>query len=138
MRILLVWPRNRRAVLSDRMSCCEPLPLEYLAGALRPDHDVGIHDLRLDGSLDRYAERNDACAFIHAPTDEDVTAFIRLDGNRLQCDRPGVSVDNENRRTIALIEQCGERETRDPFAGGVGQGQCRRHSKLHCITCVRN
>lgn len=60
MRILLVWPRNRRAVLSDRMSCCEPLPLEYLAGALRPDHDVGIHDLRLDGSLDRYAERNDA------------------------------------------------------------------------------
>src|SRR5262249_5839660 len=85
-----------------------------------------------------YAERNDACAFIHAPTDEDVTAFIRLDGNRLQRDHPGVSVDDENRRTIALIEQCGERETRDPFAGGVGQGQCRRHPELHCITGVRN
>jgi methyltransferase len=59
MRILLVWPRNQRAVLSDRMSCCEPLPLEYLAGALRPDHDVRIHDLRLDGSLEQDAGRND-------------------------------------------------------------------------------
>lgn len=51
MHILLVWPRNDRAVLSDRLSCCEPLPLEYLAGALRHDHDVRIHDLRLDGPL---------------------------------------------------------------------------------------
>jgi methyltransferase len=51
MRVLLIWPRNQRAVLSDRMSCCEPLPLEYLAGGLRTDHDVRIHDLRLDGPL---------------------------------------------------------------------------------------
>ena len=51
MQILLVWPRNERAVLSDRLSCCEPLPLEYLAAALRSDHDVRIHDLRLDGPL---------------------------------------------------------------------------------------
>jgi methyltransferase len=51
MRVLLVWPRNQRAVLSDELSCCEPLPLEYLAGALRPDHEVRIHDLRLDGPL---------------------------------------------------------------------------------------
>jgi methyltransferase len=60
MRVLLVWPRNERAVLSDRLSCCEPLPLEYLAGALREDHDVTIHDLRLDGSLERYAQTHDA------------------------------------------------------------------------------
>jgi methyltransferase len=38
-------------VLSDRLSCCEPLPLEYLAAALRANHDVRIHDLRLDGPL---------------------------------------------------------------------------------------
>jgi methyltransferase len=60
MRVLLVWPRNERAVLSDQLSCCEPLPLEYLAGALRPDHDVRIHDLRLDGSLAAEAERSEA------------------------------------------------------------------------------
>ncbi|MEE6258684.1 B12-binding domain-containing radical SAM protein [Plantactinospora sonchi] len=55
MRILLVWPRNPRAVLSDALSCCEPLPLEYLAGALRGHHDVTIHDLRLDPPLAEYA-----------------------------------------------------------------------------------
>jgi methyltransferase len=59
MRVLLVWPRNQRAVLSDQLSCCEPLPLEYLAGALRPDHDVRIHDLRLDGPLEADAERHE-------------------------------------------------------------------------------
>jgi methyltransferase len=60
MRVLLVWPRNQRAVLSDQLSCCEPLPLEYLAGALRPDHDVRIHDLRLDGPLEAAAARHEA------------------------------------------------------------------------------
>lgn len=55
MRVLLMWPHNPRAVLSDRMSCCEPLPLEYLAGALLADHDVRIHDLRLDGPLEDHA-----------------------------------------------------------------------------------
>ncbi|MFF1834442.1 B12-binding domain-containing radical SAM protein [Streptomyces sp. NPDC058231] len=55
MRVLLVWPRNERALLSDRLSCCEPLPLEYLGGALRGHHDVTIHDLRLDPPLARYA-----------------------------------------------------------------------------------
>jgi methyltransferase len=48
VRILLVWPRNERAVLSDALSCCEPLPLEYLAGALKQHHDVAIYDERLD------------------------------------------------------------------------------------------
>jgi methyltransferase len=57
MRVLLIWPRNERAVLGDELSCCEPLPLEYLAGALRPHHDVAIHDLRLDPPL---AQREDA------------------------------------------------------------------------------
>ena len=51
MRVLLIWPCNDRAVLSNELSCCEPLPLEYLAGALRPNHDVVIHDLRLDPPL---------------------------------------------------------------------------------------
>ncbi|MER7670427.1 radical SAM protein [Kitasatospora sp. NPDC096128] len=59
MRILLVWPRNERAVLSDELSCCEPLPLEYLAGALRGHHDVTIHDLRLDPPLAEYAAANE-------------------------------------------------------------------------------
>nr|WP_258310261.1 cobalamin B12-binding domain-containing protein [Streptomyces sp. FT05W] len=55
MRVLLIWPRNERALLSDRLSCCEPLPLEYLGGALRGHHDVTIHDLRLDAPLADYA-----------------------------------------------------------------------------------
>jgi methyltransferase len=55
LRILLIWPQNKRAVLSDSLSCCEPLPLEYLAGALRADHDVAIHDLRLDPPLESLA-----------------------------------------------------------------------------------
>ena len=60
MRVLLVWPRNERALLSDRLSCCEPLPLEYLAGALRGAHDVTIHDLRVDTSLEEYAATHEA------------------------------------------------------------------------------
>lgn len=59
MRVLLVWPRNERALLSDRLSCCEPLPLEYLGGALRGDHDVTIHDLRLDPPLEQYAHTHE-------------------------------------------------------------------------------
>ncbi|MBV1850716.1 B12-binding domain-containing radical SAM protein [Catellatospora tritici] len=60
MRILLVWPRNPRAVLSDQLSCCEPLPLEYLAGALRDHHDVRIVDLRLDPPLAEWAQSHEA------------------------------------------------------------------------------
>jgi methyltransferase len=56
MRVLLIWPHNARAVLSDELSCCEPLPLEYLAGALRPHHDVTVRDLRLDPPLERLAD----------------------------------------------------------------------------------
>ncbi|MDY7092782.1 MAG: radical SAM protein [Acidobacteriota bacterium] len=55
MRVLLIWPRNERSVLSDELSCAEPLPLEYLAGALRSHHDVHIHDLRLDPPLESLA-----------------------------------------------------------------------------------
>jgi methyltransferase len=51
VRILLIWPQNDQSVLSDELSCCEPLPFEYLAGALRPHHDVVVHDVRLDGPL---------------------------------------------------------------------------------------
>ncbi len=51
MRVLLIWPHNNWSVLNDSLSCCEPLPFEYLAGALRKNHDVIIHDARLDGSL---------------------------------------------------------------------------------------
>ena len=52
MRVLLIWPRNEPAILDHALSCCEPLSLEYLAGALRSHHDVLIHDLRLDPPLD--------------------------------------------------------------------------------------
>jgi methyltransferase len=56
MRVLLIWPRNERASLNDDMSCCEPLGLEYLAGALRDHHDVEILDERLDPPLEQWAE----------------------------------------------------------------------------------
>lgn len=52
MRIFLIWPSNDDAVLSDSLSCCEPLPLEYLGGALKPNHDVVIHDLRFEKTFD--------------------------------------------------------------------------------------
>jgi methyltransferase len=55
MRVLLIWPRNERASLNDEMSCCEPLGLEYLAGALRKHHDVEILDERLDPPLEEWA-----------------------------------------------------------------------------------
>jgi len=55
MRVLLVWPRNERASLNDDMSCCEPLGLEYVAGALRDHHDVEILDERLDPPLQEWA-----------------------------------------------------------------------------------
>jgi methyltransferase len=51
MRVLLIWPSTPDAVLNEALSCCEPLPFEYLAGALRRNHDVFIHDARLDGDL---------------------------------------------------------------------------------------
>lgn len=56
MRVLLIWPHNSQSVLNDSLSCCEPLPFEYLAGALRAHHDVVVHDLRLDGPLVRRAD----------------------------------------------------------------------------------
>ncbi|HLJ14272.1 MAG TPA: radical SAM protein [Bryobacteraceae bacterium] len=56
MRVLLIWPHNSESVLNDSLSCCEPLPFEYLAGALRGHHDVVIHDQRLDGSLSLRAQ----------------------------------------------------------------------------------
>jgi methyltransferase len=51
MRVLLIWPSTPDAVLNESLSCCEPLPFEYLASALRANHDVVIHDARLDGEL---------------------------------------------------------------------------------------
>jgi len=57
MRILLVWPNIEEAVLSNELSCCEPLPLEYLAAGLRGNHDVEISDQRLDPELTDTAHR---------------------------------------------------------------------------------
>jgi methyltransferase len=51
MRVLLIWPHSPETVLNESLSCCEPLPLEYLAGALKDGHDVTIHDMRLDGAV---------------------------------------------------------------------------------------
>jgi len=56
MRVLLLWPSNPSAVLSDELSCCEPLPLEYVAGALSPDHEVVVFDERLDPPLATFAK----------------------------------------------------------------------------------
>jgi len=56
VRVLLIWPHNSESVLNDSLSCCEPLPFEYLAGALQPHHDVVIHDQRLDPSLFQRAD----------------------------------------------------------------------------------
>ncbi|NOK35480.1 radical SAM protein [Corallococcus exercitus] len=56
MKVLLVWPRSESVVLSDELSCCEPLPLEYLAGALKGRHEVEIHDCRLDPPLEQRAQ----------------------------------------------------------------------------------
>jgi methyltransferase len=53
LRVVLVWPHNPESVLNDSLSCCEPLPFEYLAGALRDRHEVVIHDMRLDGQLEK-------------------------------------------------------------------------------------
>jgi methyltransferase len=52
VHVLLIWPHNPDSVLNDSLSCCEPLPFEYLAGALRDSHDVTLHDSRLDGPLE--------------------------------------------------------------------------------------
>ncbi len=57
MRVLLIWVQNDRAILSDALSCCEPLPLEYLAGSLRANHDVVIYDQRLDPPLSSLADK---------------------------------------------------------------------------------
>jgi methyltransferase len=59
VHVLLVWPHNPDSVLNDSLSCCEPLPFEYLAGALREHHDVTIHDVRLDGLLESAVLKQD-------------------------------------------------------------------------------
>ncbi len=52
MNVLLIWPNNPNTVLSNDLSCCEPLSLEYVAGALSPYYEVEIWDLRLDPPLE--------------------------------------------------------------------------------------
>jgi methyltransferase len=54
MRVLLIWPGGESAVLTDELSLCEPLPLEYVAGALSDEHEVTIWDARLDPPLERF------------------------------------------------------------------------------------
>lgn len=56
MKVLLIWPNNPEAVLSNELSLCEPLSLEYVAGALKGFHNVKIWDLRLDKPLAKLAE----------------------------------------------------------------------------------
>jgi len=56
MKVLLIWPNNPEAVLSNELSLCEPLSLEYVAGALKGYHDVKIWDLRLDKPLSSLAK----------------------------------------------------------------------------------
>jgi methyltransferase len=56
MKTLLIWPNNPNTVLSNDLSCCEPLSLEYIAGALSPFHEVEIWDMRLDPGLKTLAE----------------------------------------------------------------------------------
>jgi len=52
VKILLIEPaKAARTIGGDDVFLFEPLALEYLAAAVRPDHDVRILDMRLDKNL---------------------------------------------------------------------------------------
>ena len=53
MKILLVQPpKPEKALGGEDFHIFEPLALEYLAAGVAGDHDVRIHDMRLDRDLD--------------------------------------------------------------------------------------
>src|SRR3990170_8690041 len=51
MRVLLVQPQQFGKPGFAKVALVEPLGLEMVAGALVPDHEVKIHDMRLDRDL---------------------------------------------------------------------------------------
>lgn len=58
MKILLVQPpKAQRSLLGDEYFMFEPLALEYLAAAVRSDHDVRMLDMRIDPDLESTVEQ---------------------------------------------------------------------------------
>lgn len=52
MKVLLVQPPQFGKPGFNKIALVEPLGLEMIGGALSPDHDVIIHDMRVDHDLD--------------------------------------------------------------------------------------
>lgn len=53
MKVLLVQPPQFGTPGFTKIALVEPLGLEMVAGALVPDHEVRIHDMRVDGKLEK-------------------------------------------------------------------------------------
>ncbi|MHB8175920.1 MAG: B12-binding domain-containing radical SAM protein [Thermoleophilia bacterium] len=53
MKVLLVQPPQFGKPGFTKVALVEPLGLEMVAGALVPDHEVRIHDMRVDGGLEQ-------------------------------------------------------------------------------------
>lgn len=53
MKVLLVQPQQLGEPGFGKIALVEPLGLEMVAGALLADHEVRIHDMRLDGGLEQ-------------------------------------------------------------------------------------
>lgn len=53
MRVLLVQPPQFGKPGFNKIALVEPLGLEMVAGALIPEHDVRIHDMRLNDNLEK-------------------------------------------------------------------------------------
>lgn len=53
MKVLLVQPPQLGTPGFNKIALVEPLGLEMVAGALIPEHDVRIHDMRLDDNLEK-------------------------------------------------------------------------------------
>jgi radical SAM superfamily enzyme YgiQ (UPF0313 family) len=53
MKVLLVQPPQFGTPGFTKIALVEPLGLEMVAGALIPEHEVRIHDMRIDGNLEK-------------------------------------------------------------------------------------
>ncbi len=53
MKVLLVQPPQFGSPGFSKIALVEPLGLEMVAGALLPEHDVRIHDMRMGGDLEK-------------------------------------------------------------------------------------
>jgi radical SAM superfamily enzyme YgiQ (UPF0313 family) len=53
LRVLLVQPPQFGKPGFNKIALVEPLGLEMVAGALLPDHEVKIHDMRIDDSFEK-------------------------------------------------------------------------------------